>query len=53
LLTRDVGLEKSNGIYQAMNGLGVHEVIIESPEHVVNVEILNENQFEKILPCIP
>ena len=40
---------QSNGIYQAMNGLGVHEVIIESPEHMVNVATLNENQLQKVL----
>lgn len=40
---------KKDGLYRAMNGLGVHEVIIESPEHVVQMSALSREQFEKIL----
>ena len=40
---------KKDGLYQSMNGLGVHEVIIESPEHVVQMSALSKEQFEKIL----
>jgi len=39
----------SDSIYQTMNGLGVHEVVIEAPEHVVNMGTLNERQLEQIL----
>jgi len=40
---------QSNSIYQTMSGLGAHEVIIEAPEHVVNMGALNEKQVEQIL----
>ena len=40
---------KNDGLYRAMNGLGVHEVIIESPEHVVRMSALRKEQFERIL----
>ena len=42
-------IRQSDGIYESMSGLGVHEVVIESPEHVVNVETLSETRLEKIL----
>jgi UDPglucose--hexose-1-phosphate uridylyltransferase len=42
-------IQQSNGIYQSATGVGVHEVIIESPEHVVKTQTLSENQIEKIL----
>jgi UDPglucose--hexose-1-phosphate uridylyltransferase len=32
-----------------MNGLGVHEVIIESPEHVESMALLSEKQLEAVL----
>jgi UDPglucose--hexose-1-phosphate uridylyltransferase len=38
-----------DGIYEWMNGLGVHEVIIESPDHVENMAMLSEKQFEQVL----
>lgn len=37
------------GVYDFMNGLGVHEVIIETPAHEVNTGKLTETQFENIL----
>ena len=40
---------KKVGLYQAMSGVGVHEVIIESPEHVVNMSALREEQIVDIL----
>ena len=40
---------KKDGLYQALSGLGVHEVIIESPEHVVNMSALREEQIVDIL----
>ncbi|HTN71204.1 MAG TPA: galactose-1-phosphate uridylyltransferase [Methylomirabilota bacterium] len=41
--------KRQTGIYESMSGLGVHEVIIESPEHVVNVAMLSETELEKVL----
>jgi UDPglucose--hexose-1-phosphate uridylyltransferase len=38
-----------DGIYESMNGLGVHEVIIESPDHVENMAMLSEKQLEQVL----
>ena len=40
---------KTDGFYQSMNGAGVHEVIIESPDHVVNLSALSKEQFVDIL----
>jgi UDPglucose--hexose-1-phosphate uridylyltransferase len=37
------------GIYESWNGLGVHQVIIESPDHLVNLGMLSEEQFADIL----
>src|SRR5947208_6839990 len=36
-------------LYEWMNGLGVHEVIIESPEHLENMAMLSERQLEAVL----
>ncbi len=35
--------------YDWMNGIGAHEMIIESPEHAVRLEDLPESQIEKVL----
>ena len=35
--------------YQSRHGLGVHEVIVECPDHVVNMADLSEAQFTDIL----
>ena len=37
------------GIYDVMNGIGAHEVIIESPQHDDQVKALDEKQFGEIL----
>ncbi len=37
------------GIYDTMNGIGAHELIIESPEHALRLEDLPESQVEKVL----
>ena len=37
------------GFYEAMAGSGIHEVIIESPEHVTQSQKLSEAQFALIL----
>jgi UDPglucose--hexose-1-phosphate uridylyltransferase len=41
--------EFTDGIYESMNGLGVHEVIIESPNHIENMAMLSEDQIEQVL----
>ena len=45
----DDGIRNDDGFYQSMNGLGVHEVIIESPEHVESMALLSEKQLEAVL----
>lgn len=40
---------RSEGVYELMNGVGAHEVIIETPDHEVNVGALSERRFEDIL----
>lgn len=40
---------RGEGVYDLMNGVGAHEVIIETPDHEVNMGSLNEKQFEEIL----
>lgn len=40
---------EGSGIYDWMNGIGAHEIIIESPEHAVRLEDLAESQVEKVL----
>lgn len=44
-----VGASSRRGVYESTAGLGVHEVIIESPEHVVNVGELSEEQLATVL----
>ena len=50
LLHVEGGLAREgSGIYDWMNGIGAHEIIIESPEHALRLEELPESQVEKIL----
>lgn len=43
------GLERRReGAYELINGFGVHEVIIETPEHVTNTAFLDEKQLANI-----
>lgn len=41
--------EADSSIYGTSPGVGVHEVIIENPRHIVNVGALDENQFVDFL----
>jgi UDPglucose--hexose-1-phosphate uridylyltransferase len=41
--------EADPGIYRTPPGVGVHEVIIESPRHIVNIGALDEKQFVDFL----
>jgi UDPglucose--hexose-1-phosphate uridylyltransferase len=49
LVNEDHELRNDDGFYQSTNGLGVHEVIIENPEHVENMALLSEKQLEAVL----
>jgi UDPglucose--hexose-1-phosphate uridylyltransferase len=49
-LGREGKLQKSGkGIYDIMNGIGVHEVIIESPDHIEDVFILDHKAVEEVI----
>ena len=41
--------EPDGSIYETSAGVGVHEVIIEVPRHIVNIGVLDEDQFVNIL----
>src|SRR5712692_969365 len=40
---------RGEGLYDLMNGVGAHEVIIETPDHELNMGLLSEKQFEEVL----
>jgi UDPglucose--hexose-1-phosphate uridylyltransferase len=42
-------LQMTGENYEARSGIGEHEVIIESPDHVTDMALLSESQFEAIL----
>jgi len=39
----------SDGLYEMMNGIGAHEVIIESPDHEADLDLLPEKRMEDAL----
>ena len=41
--------KEPHGIYDMMNGIGAHEVIIETPEHIDHMGDLAPEQIEKVL----
>lgn len=41
--------KRGEGIYDMMRGVGAHEVIIESPRHVVSTSELSEEQIREVL----
>ena len=49
LVKEGVWSSSRRGVYESTTGLGIHEVIIESPEHVVNVGELSEEQLAATL----
>ena len=44
-------LECEEGIYDMMNGIGAHEVIIESPRHIQSLTSLDNGNVEEVLLC--
>ena len=40
-----------DGIYDKMNGIGAHEVIIESPRHIQSLTSLDNGNVEEVLLC--
>jgi UDPglucose--hexose-1-phosphate uridylyltransferase len=43
------GLETTDTNNEAHSGIGVHEVIIESPYHITDVTLMSESQLESVL----
>ena len=41
--------KRGDGIYDMMTGIGAHEVIIESPEHVANMSRLSIDNLREVL----
>lgn len=41
--------KRGDGIYDIMNGIGAHEVIIECPQHVVSLTALKLSQVQEVL----
>lgn len=44
-------LKCEEGIYEMMNGIGAHEVIIESPRHIQSLTSLDNGNVEEVLLC--
>jgi UDPglucose--hexose-1-phosphate uridylyltransferase len=42
---------RGKGLYDLMNGLGAHEVIIETKQHATNISELSDQQVSKIITC--
>ncbi|MCX5706183.1 MAG: galactose-1-phosphate uridylyltransferase [Candidatus Omnitrophica bacterium] len=39
------------GLYDIMNGVGAHEIVIETNQHIANMADLSEEQIAKVLNC--
>lgn len=39
------------GIYDLMNGIGAHEVVVETSQHIENIADLSEEQIIKVITC--
>ncbi len=42
---------RGHGLYDVMNGVGAHEVIVETNKHIANMADLPEEQIVKVLNC--
>ncbi len=40
--------KRGEGIYDMINGVGAHEVIIESPRHLISTSELSEEQLREV-----
>lgn len=49
LITEGEINRRTEGIYDKMNGLGAHEIIIETPDHYANASTLTADEFKNIL----
>ena len=52
LLSKEGNLgRRGKGMYDLMNGIGAHEVVIETPQHIANIADLEEEQIAKVIDC--
>ncbi|MDD5729640.1 MAG: DUF4931 domain-containing protein [Candidatus Omnitrophica bacterium] len=42
---------RGQGLYDVMNGVGAHEIIIETNQHISNIADLAEDQITKVITC--
>mgnify|MGYP000860976596 FL=1 len=42
---------RGKGLYDLMNGVGAHEIVIETNQHIDNIADLSDTQISKILTC--
>jgi len=42
---------RGKGLYDVINGIGAHEVIVETPQHIANIADLDEVQIAKGITC--
>ena len=49
-LKGDLG-RRGKGMYDLMNSIGAHEIVIETPKHIENIADLTEEQITKIIDC--
>ncbi len=46
----DLG-RRGKGLYDLMNGIGAHEIVIEANQHIANMSDLSEEQVAKVITC--
>ncbi|HOW43005.1 MAG TPA: galactose-1-phosphate uridylyltransferase [Candidatus Omnitrophota bacterium] len=42
---------RGQGLYDVMNGIGAHEIVIETNQHIANMCDLSEDQIAKVVTC--
>ncbi len=42
---------RGKGLYDLMNGIGAHEIVIETKQHIANMADLGEEQIAKVITC--
>ncbi|OGX15615.1 MAG: galactose-1-phosphate uridylyltransferase [Omnitrophica WOR_2 bacterium RBG_13_41_10] len=42
---------RGDGLYDLMNGIGAHEIIIETNQHIANMADLSDEQIAKVIAC--
>ena len=42
---------RGRGLYDLMNGIGAHEVVVETNQHIANMADLSEEQISKVIGC--